>query len=125
MRENYFKSPYLEMWIEGGILWGIYQQGIVVTKEVAVSQIKERIRITNEVTYPIFIDLRGVKYFTKEAREELKKGDGIKYISAGGFLINSVILRIFGDYFIKLEKPTVPVKIIYRTEESFGVATEI
>ena len=40
MKESYFKSPYLEMWIEDGIVWGIYRQGVVVTKEVAISQIE-------------------------------------------------------------------------------------
>ena len=106
------------MWIEDNILFLKYEHGIVLNKEIALSLVKERIRITDQKTYPVFIDIRDMKYTTREAREELSKGDGIKYVSASAFLINSEIIRILGDYFIRFNKPAIPVKLFTNEQKA-------
>ena len=118
MKENYFKNFIAEFWIENGILYLIYQQEAVVDKEAAIYLIKERHKMTNKVSYPMFVDLRGMKYITRDAREELKKGDGIKYVTAGAFLINNTIIRILSDYFIKFDKPPIPIKLFTDQEKA-------
>jgi len=99
------------MWIEDGIFYVIHTEGVVITKEIAVSQVNERLRISNGVIYPMYIDARGIKYATKDAREYTKGADGIKYINAGGFLINNAVLEILTNYYFKFNRPKIPVKL--------------
>jgi len=118
MRRNYFKNPYGEMWIEDGIFYVVHAEGNVITKDIAISQVYERFKLTEGITYPMFIDSRGLKYVTKDAREYLNKGDGVKYINAGAFLINSSVQEIIGNYFLKFTRPPIPARLFTRQEKA-------
>ena len=111
MKQNYFKNSIAEMWVEDGIFYIVHAEGNVITKEIAISHVQERLKLTEGITYPMFIDSRGVKYVTKEAREYLNKGDGVKYISAGAFFINSSVSKIIGNYYLKFTRPPIPARL--------------
>ena len=111
MKENYFKNSIAEMWIEDDILYVRHNQNVVITKEVAIDMVKERLLICENTTYPMFFDTRGIKYATKEAREYTKGGEGMRCINAGGFLVNNAVLEILVNYYLKFNRPKVPVKL--------------
>lgn len=111
MKENYFKNAIAEMWIEDGILYVKHNNDVVVTKEAAVTMVRERLRICENTSYPMFFDSRGMKYATKEAREYTKQSDGVKYIKAAAFIVNNTALKIFINYYYKVNPLPVPVKL--------------
>jgi len=111
MRQNYFKNTYGEMWIEDGIFFVTYNEGVIITKEIMVYLVSERLRITENTTFPMLFDTRGMKYATKEAREYSNQGDGIKYLSAAAFVVNSTVLQIFMNYYLKIYPFSFPVRL--------------
>ncbi len=98
------------MWVEEGVVFCIYKENTVFTLKVVETAVKERFSLAEGHVYTMFADIKGLKYATKEARAYLKtKGTG--KLSAGAFLINSSIVEIIGNYFIKLDKPSIPTKL--------------
>jgi hypothetical protein len=111
IRERYFKDECVEMWIEDGIIQCLFSSGLVITEEIATSIVRERIRISEGGTYPGLIDTTPMRYITQEARAYLAKGDGIRCLSAGAFLINSKVQAIFVNFFLMINKPAIPAKL--------------
>ena len=120
VREQYYKDEYGEMWIEDGIIQYIFSPGIIITEEVAINIVRDRIRISKGHTYPSLIDTTQMQYITKEAREYLSKGDGIRYLNSGAFLVKSKVQVIFVNFFLMINKPALPSKLFTNNEEAIN-----
>lgn len=120
IREQYYQDEYGEMWIEDGIVWCIYSPGLILTEDVARSIVRERIRISKGCTYPLFVDGSQIQYITKTAREYFAKGDGIRYLNSGAFLIKNQVQYIFGNFFLKINKPALPAKLFTDKQEAIN-----
>ena len=110
MKESYFENDFITIYIEYGIVFCIYKENVVVSLEFAKAMVDQRLIITQDKVYPIFADIRVLKYTTKEARQYLK-GKGAEGLSAGAFLINSAVQQILGNYFIKFDRPPIPIRL--------------
>jgi hypothetical protein len=117
-REQFYKDDNVEIWIKDGIIYNIYSSGLIITEEVARSITRERIRISQGRSFPLFVDASIMQYITKPAREYWSKGDGIKYLSGGAFLIRSPVQAIFGNVFLKINKPPLPAKLFTDKKEA-------
>jgi hypothetical protein len=120
VREQYYQDEYTEMWIEDGILICVFSSGLIITEEVAIIAVRERIRISNGCTYPALIDATKIQYLTKTAREYLATVDGIRYLSCSAFLVNNEVQTIFINFFLMINKPAIPSKIFSDREEAIN-----
>ena len=118
MREKYFKNDTIEMWIENGILHGVYAPYAVITLEVARINVAERLKIADGKTYPVCVDFTKAKTASREARSYFSAGDGIRGISAGAFLVKTEIEAFLLNTWLKLYKPKVPAKLFTEKEEA-------
>lgn len=110
MRENYYENDYAEIWIEDGIVFNIYKPNLVLTLEVAKKLVEDRLRVSNGVSRPLFADISELISVDRKARRYLSK-EGGELVNAGAFLVTSPISKFAGNVFMKIDKPTVPMRL--------------
>jgi len=108
------------MWIEDGIICYIFSPGLIITEEAAISIVGKRIRISKGRTYPALVDFCQIQYITKVAREYFAKGDGIRYLNSGAFLVKSQVQTIFINFFLMINKPVLPTKLFTDRQEAIN-----
>ena len=110
MQEIYFENEVTQLFIRDGIAFCVYKPNAVVMLKIAEEIVQKRLEMTNNKIFPLFADLRQLKYYTKEARAYMGK-EGSQLASGGVLVINSTIHRIIGNYFIKFDRPQIPVRL--------------
>lgn len=116
MSTEIFDSPYVTMRIEDSIISGIYKKGITIDLEDARKIAQDRITFLNGRIYPAFVDLRSVRFVTKEARNYFAQNAGIKGLKALAILVGNRLTVFIANFYLKLDKPKVPTKV-FRTKE--------
>jgi hypothetical protein len=116
-RESYLKNDFMEMWIENGIIYGVYLPNTVVTLEVAKKCVEDRLKIANGKNYPSLVNLKNVAGEEKAARDYYSTGEGIKHLTAGAFIVDSYLPALLANIYLKINKPKVPARL-FNYEES-------
>ncbi|MGZ3866526.1 MAG: STAS/SEC14 domain-containing protein [Bacteroidia bacterium] len=107
------------------------EDGIVRTKvkaqaEVTLKEAQENSEVVNSFfkqtkkKYPLLIDSRHIKSISKEARDHFSIRNRETGITSFAVLIDSPLSRIIGNFFMGLNKPSVPAKLF--TNEAEAVA---
>ncbi|QHT66840.1 hypothetical protein GXP67_09300 [Rhodocytophaga rosea] len=110
MKENYYNGNILELWLEEGILHGIYKVD-KVDLQTAKMATQERLSFTLEKSYPVLTDYSKVKDTTKEARDYLSTEEPSKGIKAIALIIDSSVGKVIYNFFIALNKPDYPMQV--------------
>lgn len=83
--------------------------------EVNLEDAKENTRIIEEYYYgkkfPLFVDGRNVKSISKEARDHFSLKGRESVINCFAMIVSSPLSRIIANFFIGINRPTVPVKM--------------
>ena len=74
--------------------------------------------------YPLLIDSRKIKSITKEARDHFSIQNRETFITAFAVLIDSPLSRIIGNFFMGLNKPTIPAKLFTNENEAIDWLTQ-
>ena len=67
---------------------------------------------------PVVSDTRGIRSDTPEVRNYYSSPEGSKYIRAMGIVIDSLAMRMIGNFFIRVNKPPYPCKLFNKMEEA-------
>lgn len=96
-----------------------------VVKSNAVIDIKDAIensaavkKISKDQIYPMLVNLKEIKSITKEARDHFSMQNRTPGITAIGLLIKSPASRIIGNFFLGMNKSTVPVRLFTNEEKA-------
>jgi len=103
--------------------------GIVRTKvkplaEVTLKEAQENSRVVNSFIaqtkrkYPLLIDSRNIKSITKEARDHFSIRNRDTGINSFAVLIESPLSRIIGNFFMGLNKPSIPAKLFTNEQDA-------
>lgn len=98
------------LWIEDGILYGIYKE-MPLDVEGAQSIVRLRKNLQNGAVHPAVIDIRNVKRVTKDARVYLASQEACEGITKVAIIIDSSISMVFGNIYLKVNKPPVATKL--------------
>lgn len=107
------------------------EDGIVRTKvkahaEVTLKEAQENSDVVNSYfrqskkKYPLLIDSRQIKSISKEARDHFSIQNRETGITSFAVLIDSPLSRIIGNFFMGLNKPSVPAKLFTNEEEAIA-----
>ncbi|MDX1829311.1 MAG: hypothetical protein R3342_07175 [Lutibacter sp.] len=110
MNYELFENEYAKFWVNNQILFFEYKPDLVIDLKAAQQIVKDRITFQNEVTYPIFCDIRGVVYFNKASRDYLAKSGSI-LTKAVGILVHQKVSKAISSFYLEISKPTVPTKL--------------
>jgi len=61
--------------------------------------------------YPLLVDAREVRSMSKEARKYFSIGGRDTKITSFAIMVKSPLSRVIGNFFIRLNRPTVPAKL--------------
>lgn len=110
---------YLILWIEDNILYGRYADNLHLSLDIARYVVTERLKFCRYKDYLGFIDVRGIRSASKEAREYLAN-EGSEGIIAGALLIDSILTRTLGNIFLMINKPKMPSKLFTSEDEAIA-----
>lgn len=112
-----YENNYVKIWFDGDFMFVLYKSKIL-DLEIAKSLVETRLLAANGTAYPTYIDVTQVKSINKEAREYFASENGYKLITAASLLVNSSVGKFLGNFFLKINKPPVPVKIFTDKEQA-------
>ncbi len=111
-------NDYIEIWMEDGIIFSSYKPNLVINLEIAKLMVKERLKVTNGIERPLFIDISNLISVDLEAREYLSGGDAIKFIKAGAIYTKNPIAKFAGKLFVDVNQPQATTKIFTNKDEA-------
>ena len=94
-----------------------YADNLHVSLDVAKSCVEQRIYFSKGKSYPLLIDIKGIKSITRDAREYLAS-IGTTHVKAGALITGSPFNRTIGNIFLAIDKPLVPTKLFTSEEKA-------
>ena len=119
MTQVAIENEFAKFWIDDGIMHFVYNQGLVIDLPTAKKIVADRIRCQNNIPYPAFADCRGLKEINREARDYLAK-QGSDLVIACALLSGSIVHRTIGNFYLTLNKPSIPTKLFTEKAEALN-----
>ncbi len=89
-----------------------------ITLEQAIENGKAVTSLFIDKKFPILIDSRGIRSMTREAREQFSLNGRESKTSAFGIIIKSPLSRVLGNFFMGVNKPTVPTRLFDNEDDA-------
>jgi hypothetical protein len=115
--EHKMENRYMEIYLENNILYSAFKQGTEMDINVAKFCVTERIKFSNNTSYRMLIEIRGLKSVTKEAREYMAE-EGAALVLAAAFIISSPLSKLLGNIFLAINRPKIPSKLFTDRSEA-------
>lgn len=119
MNKPRFENDYATFWIEAGILYFVYKPNATINLDAAKQIVNDRINFQQQVDYPIFCDIRGIKSIDKAARDFLAK-DGSSYTKGVAVIVDTPMTKIISNFYLGLNKPLAPTKMFTEQQEALN-----
>lgn len=111
------ETSIAKIWMEEEIIFVKFIDKLDMTLEKAQSAVEARLSVCAGISYPVLVDMRGIRSVTREAREYLA-GEGTRLIKAGALLVESPLSRTLGNIFLWINKPEVPTRLFSDEKEA-------
>ena len=111
IKEGYLENKYAEYWIENGVLFLVYKPRLVLTIEVAKKIVEDRLKVSNGISRPMFLDARNFLSTNRETMRYYKTREVVQCVTAGAGLLGTQLGWLAGSIFLALEKPLIPSKL--------------
>lgn len=120
-KNKVFELRAFTSWLsEDDICYTIVKPGANIQLQDALNNSNCIKEISEGKVYPLLVNLKEIKSISKEARDHFSMNNRVPGVSAIAMLIKSPVSRIVGNFFLGLNKPTVPTKLF--TEETKAIA---
>ncbi|MCH2225400.1 MAG: hypothetical protein MK066_11585 [Crocinitomicaceae bacterium] len=111
------ETEYISFHLLEGVLTATYKPS-VITLSVAKEVVRIRKEYCKNKTYPHLVMDYGIAKINKDARDYLSSDEGTEGIAAAGLITNSVFKRTMVNFFLKVTRPKIPVKMFSGPEEA-------
>lgn len=114
------ETSCFHVWLrEDGVLCSKIKQGAVVKLNDAIENTEAISSLIYKEKHPLLVDTRGVKSLSKEARHHFSLRDREKIrLYAIALVVDSLVGRVIGNFFIGINKPMVPTKLFGNVEDA-------
>lgn len=103
---------------EDGIARTMVKEGADISLEDAKENTLAMEQLYEGETFPLMVDTRKVKYISKEARDHFSIKNRKSVVCAFALVIGSPLSRIIGNFFMGLNKPSVPMKLFTNEKDA-------
>jgi hypothetical protein len=103
-------------WIEEGIFYYVFERNSILTLAAAKQLVQERLRISGDQDYPLYIDVRGIIAVDTDARNYLSGEEGTKNARAAAIHVDNPMSKFFANLFLTVNKPQRPTKLFTKKE---------
>lgn len=113
-------NAYAEIYLENGIVFGIYKGDLFIDLGAAKQVVTDRKLASNNEAKPMFVDATSVKGVSKEARDYFGSQEGSELLTASALYTNSKLSAFLANFLIKvnLHKSSVPVRLFTDKEKA-------
>ncbi len=103
---------------------GIARTKVKPQAEVTIKESLENSKAVNglqsDKKFPLLIDARQIKSISKEARDNFSIRNRDTNITSFAVIIESPLSRIIGNFFMGLNKPSVPAKLFNNEQDAIA-----
>lgn len=96
---------------EEGFLYTWVKPGSEINADDARQNTEAVLELSEGRNYPILVDLREIKSISKDARDHFAMRGRKPNVTAIAMLVSSPVSSIVGNFFLGLNKPTVPTRM--------------
>jgi hypothetical protein len=114
---EFIENDFAKFWIEDGILYFVYKQGIKMNLEAAKRIVADRLKVQKGVSFPVFCDMKGVKDSDKPGRDYLAK-EGSELVTAVAVMIDSPVTRIMLNFYLNINGPITPTRMFTEKDKA-------
>jgi hypothetical protein len=115
-KQDYIENEYAEFWIEDGIILEIFKPSVeIINLDIAVKMVYDRLKVSNNRTMPLYVDLNKAREMDSAARTYFSKGDSLKYVSACGVHMHNYIHWLGAKLFLAVYSQQVKLEV-FRTK---------
>jgi hypothetical protein len=108
-------SPHREKFITKLLPEGIVFTQVIAGSDISLTDAKNNTRAVIDLTggkvSPMLVDTRNIRSISKEARDHFSMRERKGHVNSIAILIHSPLSRIIGNFFMGLNKPSVPTKL--------------
>jgi hypothetical protein len=105
-------------WIENGICHTV----VSPASGININDAKENTRVVAQLSagtlYPLLVDLCDIHSISKEARDHFAMRDRKPGVNAIAMIVKSPVSSIIGNFFLGLNKPSVPTQLFVSKEKA-------
>lgn len=104
--------------IRDEILFIEYKENLVITKDVAIICLSDRLKITDAYgkNIPLVANFKNIRSTTKDARDWFSRPESYRGLTCGAFIIKSSLARFVLSFFLNFSKSPIPSKVFNDTE---------
>ncbi|WP_117884189.1 DUF7793 family protein [Aureibaculum luteum] len=110
-------TEHANFWIKNEILHCTYKEIKLLDLATAQSIVRDRLQFQQEVSYPVFCDIRNVMSWEKSARDYLAK-NGSVLAKAVAIYDDRYIAEVMSKFYLNKNKPLVPSKLFKNYHEA-------
>ncbi|WP_418263994.1 hypothetical protein [Flavobacterium faecale] len=118
------ENEFIKFWIEDDILYSRFKKPTIGNFENTKAIIDLRTEISNGEKQYWLYDFNGIRSYDKEGRDYADQY-GQEHLFGCAVLLNSHIAKFILNTFMKLKKPTVPVKGFTKKEDAIHWLNEL
>lgn len=109
---NYYENDFCEYWIdEFGIVHEIFKSTFsVLNLEVATIITMDRLKVSNGVARPLYVELGKATKMDRAANRYLSTGPAMECLTATGILVRDQIEKLGANIYTGFFKPSVPTR---------------
>ena len=112
-------THYVHLLLKDNLLIGTYKKGLHINLEIAHEIVRARIYfMEGKKRIPAMIITKGITGITKPARDYLSSVEATKGLVASAIIVDASFSNIMGNFFLRVHKPAMPVRIFYDTRRA-------
>ncbi len=117
MNFSSIENDFAQFHIRDGVMFFTYKPDIEIDLDGAKRIVADRLKLQGDETYPVVCDIRGLKGANKAARDYLAN-EGSEKVKVVALIVASPGLKIMTDFYLMVNKPTVPTKIFTSEDQA-------
>lgn len=120
-KEKVIENKGFTTWVgEERICYTRVKPSVDITLEMALENTQAVIKVTEGESLPMLVDIRNIKSITKEARDHFSMRGRKGHVNAIAILMSSPVSKLIGNFFLGLNKPTVPTRLFTRQDNAIS-----
>lgn len=113
------ETPTMKIFIdEDGILHHDCSEGSVHDIDSAISNVKLSIDLAKGQKHPVLVDLKGIKYMSRETRNYYSNEETGKFVGKAALVVGDPVSKIMGNVFMRLQKTVFPTRLFTDREKA-------
>lgn len=113
------RTPVGSMWLdEGGLLWHRLDDGVTVEARHGAGIRQAVLELTDGAPVRAVVDISGIRFADRAARDAFGKPVDDSSEIATAVIVGSAVAKALGTLFLRLSRPSRPVRLFLEAEEA-------